>query len=74
MNPAIEIANIKVSFPRVVHVPFTAVAGGICLGIIENLGITVASASFRDIFAFIFLLLILLFKPEGFARKKGARP
>jgi branched-chain amino acid transport system permease protein len=52
----------------------SAALGGLCLGIIENLGITVSSASFRDIFAFIFLLLVLLFKPEGFARKKGARP
>ena len=48
--------------------------GGLCLGIIENLGITVSSASFRDIFAFIFLILMLLIRPEGFASKKGARP
>jgi branched-chain amino acid transport system permease protein len=52
----------------------SAALGGICLGVIENLGITISSASFRDIFAFIFLLLVLLFKPEGFARKKGVRP
>ena len=41
---------------------------------IETLGITVSSASFRDIFAFIFLILMLLIRPEGFASKKGARP
>jgi len=52
----------------------SAAFGGLCLGVIENLGITFSSASFRDIFAFVFLLLVLLFKPEGFARKKGARP
>lgn len=52
----------------------SAALGGLCLGVIENLGITVSSASFRDIFAFIFLLLVLVFKPEGFARKKGVRP
>jgi branched-chain amino acid transport system permease protein len=52
----------------------SAALGGLSLGIIENLGITFTSASFRDIFAFIFLLLVLMFKPEGFARKKGARP
>ncbi len=52
----------------------SAALGGLSLGIIENLGITFASASFRDIFAFIFLVLALLIKPEGFARKSGARP
>ncbi|MEG0369563.1 MAG: branched-chain amino acid ABC transporter permease, partial [Hungatella sp.] len=48
--------------------------GGLCIGIIENLGITVSSASYRDIFAFAFLIIVLLIKPEGFASKKGARP
>lgn len=52
----------------------SAAAGGLCLGIIENLGITISSASFRDIFAFIFLLLVLIIKPEGFAKKTGVRP
>lgn len=52
----------------------SAALGGLVLGVIENLGITVTSASFRDIFAFIFLVLVLLIKPEGFARKKGVRP
>lgn len=52
----------------------SAALGGLCLGVIENLGITFASASFRDIFAFIFLVLVLLVKPEGFAKKSGARP
>lgn len=52
----------------------SAALGGLSLGIIENMGITITSASFRDIFAFIFLVLVLLVKPEGFARKKGVRP
>lgn len=55
-----------------IDVPSSAL-GGLCLGVIENLGITITSASFRDIFAFIFLILVLLIKPEGFARKKGVR-
>jgi len=50
-----------------------AAFGGFFLGVIENLGITFTSASFRDIFAFVFLLIVLLIKPEGFAHKKGAR-
>jgi branched-chain amino acid transport system permease protein len=52
----------------------SAAAGGLCLGLVENLGITISSASFRDMFAFIFLLLVLIIKPEGFARKTGVRP
>lgn len=48
--------------------------GGLCIGIIENLGITISQASFRDIFAFIFLILVLVIKPEGFVSKNGSRP
>ncbi|MEA4897369.1 branched-chain amino acid ABC transporter permease [Bacillota bacterium Meth-B3] len=47
--------------------------GGLCLGVIENLGITFSSASFRDIFAFGFLILMLIVRPQGFASKKGSR-
>ncbi len=53
-------------------IPFSAL-GGLCLGIIENLGITVSSASFRDIFAFGFLIIILILRPQGFKSKKGDR-
>ena len=47
--------------------------GGLCMGIIENLGITISSATFRDVFAFGFLILILVIRPQGFAAKKGNR-
>jgi branched-chain amino acid transport system permease protein len=43
--------------------------GGMIIGIVENLGITVSSASFRDIFAFSFLILVLIIRPQGFASK-----
>lgn len=52
----------------------SAALGGLVLGVVENLGITFTSASFRDIFAFVFLVLVLIIKPEGFAKKSGARP
>ena len=48
--------------------------GGLCIGIIENLGITISSASFRDIFAFGFLILVLLIRPGGFVPKVKGRP
>ena len=47
--------------------------GGLCLGIIENLGISFTTASFRDLFAFAFLILVLVIRPQGFAVKKGNR-
>ena len=47
--------------------------GGLILGIIENLGISVTSASYRDIFAFILLIIILVFRPKGLAAKKGEK-
>jgi len=47
--------------------------GGLCIGLIENLGITVSSASFRDIFAFSFLIIVLIIKPTGFVSKKGVK-
>jgi branched-chain amino acid transport system permease protein len=47
--------------------------GGLCIGIIENLGITISSASFRDIFSFGFLILVLIIKPTGFVTKRGIK-
>ena len=43
--------------------------GGLLIGIIENLGITISSASFRDVFAFGFLIIVLVIRPQGFSRK-----
>ena len=40
---------------------------------IENLGITISSATFRDVFSFGFLILMLVIRPQGFAAKKGSR-
>ena len=51
-----------------------AAVGGFCIGVIENIGITFSSANFRDAFAFLFLLIVLLIRPQGFVKKKGARP
>jgi branched-chain amino acid transport system permease protein len=42
-----------------------AVVGGLLLGVLENLGAGVTKAGLKDIFAFIALILILLFRPHG---------
>ncbi|GAB6172100.1 branched-chain amino acid ABC transporter permease [Paradesulfitobacterium aromaticivorans] len=47
-----------------------AIIGGLGLGIIEALGAGYISASYRDAFAFILLILILLFRPQGIFGEK----
>jgi len=42
-----------------------AVVGGLLLGVLENLGAGVTKAGLKDIFAFVVLILILLFRPHG---------
>jgi branched-chain amino acid transport system permease protein len=44
--------------------------GGLLIGLTENLGTAVLSNSYRDVFAFIFLVLVLIIKPEGFSRSR----
>ena len=48
--------------------------GGLIIGLIENLGIYFSASSYRDIFAFVFLITMLIIKPTGFKTKKGTRP
>jgi branched-chain amino acid transport system permease protein len=43
-----------------------AVVGGIVLGVVENIGAGVTSAGYKDIIVFVTLVLILLFRPQGF--------
>jgi len=47
--------------------------GGLLIGIAENLGIAFTTASLRDVFAFVFLILILFFRPQGFGKKGGVK-
>ena len=50
-----------------------AAFGGISIGIIENLGIAFIpnGSGYRDVFAFLFLIIALVIKPEGLFSKRG---
>lgn len=46
--------------------------GGLTIGVLENIGISIFSSSYRDLIAFVFLIIILVIKPTGFSLgKKG---
>ncbi|RMG97456.1 MAG: branched-chain amino acid ABC transporter permease [Chloroflexi bacterium] len=46
-----------------------AVLGGLLLGVVENVAAGVTKSGIKDIFAFIILILILLFRPQGILSK-----
>ncbi|TPE50990.1 ABC transporter permease [Amaricoccus solimangrovi] len=54
-----------------------AIGGGVILGLIESYGIALFGASYRNLFAFAVLLLMLLVKPNGLfakGREREAEP
>lgn len=49
-----------------------AIAGSLLLGLVESYGIAVFGTSYRNLFAFLAMILILVLKPDGiFARGRG---
>ena len=49
-----------------------AILGGIFLGVVEVFAAYYVSSAYRDAFAFIILILVLLFRPQGFFGEKIA--
>src|SRR5262249_59951256 len=48
-----------------------AIAGSLLLGLIESYGIAVFGTSYRNLFAFVMMILILVLKPDGlFSRER----
>ena len=46
--------------------------GGMALGVLENLVAGYLSSGYRDAVAFVVLVLVLLFRPNGLAGKTAA--
>ena len=49
-----------------------AILGGLFLGVVEVISAYYISSAYRDAFAFIMLILVLLFRPQGFFGEKVA--
>jgi branched-chain amino acid transport system permease protein len=49
-----------------------AMVGGLILGLIENVGLMFVRGDYKDIFAFVVLVLVLIFRPQGLIGEKVA--
>jgi branched-chain amino acid transport system permease protein len=52
-----------------------SIIGGLLLGLIESYGVAAFGATYRNLFAFVILLAVLIFRPNGlFARRRQSAP
>ena len=49
-----------------------AIVGGLALGLIESLGAGYLSSAYKDVFAFVIILVSLIFLPDGLAGRRRA--
>jgi branched-chain amino acid transport system permease protein len=73
--PTMGVVTIKAMIASIVgglgSLP-AAIVGSLLLGILETLVSGYISSSYRDLFSFLFLIIILLFFPNGLMGKSGA--
>ena len=72
--PTMGIVTIKAMIASIIgglgNLP-AAIVGSLLLGVLETLVSGYISSSFRDLFSFLFLIVILLFFPNGLMGKSG---
>ncbi|PKP55056.1 branched-chain amino acid ABC transporter permease, partial [Candidatus Atribacteria bacterium HGW-Atribacteria-1] len=49
-----------------------AMLGGLLLGVLEMLGSAYISTAYKDVFVFLVLILVLIFRPRGLLGEKVA--
>ena len=49
-----------------------AMVGGLILGLVENVGLILVRGDYKDIFAFVVLVLVLIFRPQGLIGERVA--
>ena len=50
-----------------------AMLGGLMLGVIESLAVTFINPAYKDVVAFVVLILVLVFRPEGCSARRCRR-
>lgn len=50
-----------------------AIVGGVCLGLLESLGAGLLSSAYKDVIAFLVLLLVLFLRPQGLLGGRAVR-
>ncbi len=51
-----------------------AIIGGLLLGLIESFGVAAFGATYRNLFAFVILIIVLVFRPNGLFNKRRMLP
>ena len=74
MGNTISMKAFSASVLGGLHDVAVSAIGGLNIGVLENIGISLFGSSYRDLIAFLFLILVLVIKPTGLSfGEKGGR-
>ena len=73
MGPGLAIKGFAAAILGGLGNPMAAVAGGLAVGLLESLSVRWMPAAFKDVSAFVILLLVLFVRPHGlFGKPSGS--